>query len=47
MRFLKSVITFLLLLSLMIPIYGVSAATALDSPELSYESYTYWQDTKY
>ncbi len=44
MKCFKRIIAFLILLSLFIPLVLVSASTALDSPELSYESYTYWQD---
>ena len=44
MKCFKRIIAFLMSAFLLIPLLSVSAATALDSPELSYESYTYWQD---
>lgn len=44
MRCFKRIISFLLLLTLSFSVLTASAATALDSPELSFESYTYWQD---
>ena len=44
LRCFKRIIAFLILLVLVVPAVSVVGDTALDSPELSYESYTYWQD---
>jgi len=44
MKCFKIIIAFLIIFVLFIPVFSVGASTALDSPELSYESYTYWQD---
>lgn len=44
MRYFKIIISFLLLLILSFSVLTASASTALSSPELSFESYTYWQD---
>ncbi|MBR7132703.1 MAG: YIP1 family protein [Clostridia bacterium] len=44
MRCFKKIVSFLLLLAISFSVLTVSAATALDSPELSFDSYTYWQD---
>lgn len=44
MRCFKNIIAFLLTMLFVIPVFTVGASTALDSPEVSYESYTYWQD---
>lgn len=44
MKFVKIITSLILTVLILAASLGVSAATATDSPEISYESYTYWQD---
>lgn len=44
MKCFKLIIAFLIVTILAFPVFSATASTAIDSPELSYESYTYWQD---
>ena len=44
MKCFKLIIAFLIVTMLAFPVFSATASTAIDSPELSYESYTYWQD---
>lgn len=44
MKCFKRTIAFLAVVLLSVPMLLAEASTALDSPEISYESYTYWQD---
>ncbi len=44
MKFTKIITSLILTLLVLVSGLSVSAATSTDSPEISYESYTYWQD---
>ncbi len=44
MKFIRIITSIILACLILTLSFSVSAATATDSPEISYESYTYWQD---